>query len=88
MRFKTPISNKGHGPNGENLHDPAGPIIQTHELEDGSMEITFDPQWAHEADWQVGDYLTWELEDGSVARVYNQQAELRKRLRDLLQDRA
>ena len=82
MRYKTLIDDRQDGPD----HDPFGPSIQVHELDDGSATITFSDEIAQELDWQVGDYLTWEIADDGQIHITNRQANARQRARDFFQD--
>ena len=66
------------------LHDPAGPEIQTHEVGD-ELIITFSPGWTEKTGWQVGDTLVWSLnERDGMAVVVNKSAELRRKVNELL----
>jgi hypothetical protein len=49
---------------GEPEHDPNGEVIQTHDMPDGGMIITFDPVWAEGMGWRVGDTMRWEVLEG------------------------
>lgn len=62
-------------------HDPEGPILQVHQLDDGSAIITFDEVFLAEADWQPGDTLVWDLNEDS-ASISCPEAALRKLTRE------
>lgn len=61
-------------------HDPNGPDVQIHEIED-EVYITFSDEFVEEHCWQDGDELVWDLSP-SGPRVSNPQAEVRRRLRE------
>lgn len=45
------------------VHDPAGDHIQCHELPSGELLLTFSPWWVEEHDYQVGDVITFEVDE-------------------------
>ncbi len=67
------------------LHDPAGPEIQTHEVNDEFI-VTFGPAWAEKTGWKAGDTLVWSINDpdkGGLS-IINKSAELRQKVDALL----
>jgi len=65
MEFIQPFSDQKQP--GDPDHDPAGPLIQTHELKSGELLITFAPEWMAENDWRLGDQLVWNINEETGA---------------------
>lgn len=66
------------------LHDPSGPDIQTHEV-DEELIITFSPNWVAQTGWQVGDVLEWDLQEGAGMVIRNKSRDLREKVDALLE---
>lgn len=64
------------------LHDPNGPDLQVHEMEDETV-LTLSDDLAASIDWRPGDTVVWEIEDGRVT-VTNRTRDLRQKVDDLL----
>ncbi len=47
------------------IHNPNGEVIQTHELPDGDLLITIDPDWATQNGWLVDDVITFIIDEES-----------------------
>jgi hypothetical protein len=63
MRFEQNIS---HEDIDGVTHNPDGDVIQTHELPDGELLITFDPDWAIQNGWLVDDVIVFDITDAGL----------------------
>ena len=64
-------------------HNPAGEEVQMHELPNGDVVLTFNPDFLEFMDWQPEDILTWNInEEPKFFEIINVTMEERKKLRE------
>lgn len=62
------------------LHDPAGPDVQVHEVGD-EVVLTLGVDFLEESGWQAGDVIIWDLQGDDIT-LSNPKAEARRAFRE------